>query len=166
MIIREAKDTDRPAIAAIHAASWADSYADILDPQYIQTHLLKDQQDHWNKQPIKTNDVVLIAESDAGAHGFIAIWVGETAYIDNLHVAPTGRSQGLGRKLMQAAAQRLQAQGVTHAELWVVTGNIRAIQFYKRLGARLTDRTKTIDLFGTSTVVQQMCWTSLKSLID
>ena len=85
------------------------------------------------------DDTVLIA----GDAGFIAVWAegdpGFGAYIDNLHVHPERRSSGLGRRLLGEAMRRVADRGESAAYLWVFDGNVRAIEFYRRLGREIVE---------------------------
>jgi len=133
MIIRVATETDRPAIAAVQSASWRSAYTNVLSKEYLDNRLDDDIAAHWRQQEIKDGDVVMVAE-DGDLIGFIAIWVRPTPYIDNLHVLPEFRSQGIGRMLMRTGAKALLDAGQRTAYLWVVAGNTSAIRFYERLG--------------------------------
>jgi hypothetical protein len=56
---------------------------------------------------------------------------------------PNGvRGHGLGAPLHAAALDRLVADGFTHAGLWVLDGNRRALRFYLRHGWIDTGRTR------------------------
>jgi GNAT superfamily N-acetyltransferase len=74
---------------------------------------------------------------------FKAVWAqgdpGFGAYIDNLHVRPERRSGGLGRRLLGKAMRRVAGRGETGAYLWVFDDNVRAIDFYRRLGGEIVE---------------------------
>lgn len=163
-MIRPAADKDRPAIAALQAASWRTAYAGVLDPAYLAAGLAHDLGAHWRDQPIGPQDVVLVAEEDGDLAGFIAVWGGDPPHIDNLHVDPARRSRGLGARLMRAAARTLAERGRDSAHLWVVSSNTRAIAFYRRLGGEITGE-KRIDLYGTPSPATRIDWSSLAPLL-
>jgi ribosomal protein S18 acetylase RimI-like enzyme len=137
--IRRAEQTDRPRLAAVQAASWKDTYREVLPADYLADELDADLDRHWQSIDLTEDDVVLVAE-EGEVIGFIAVWVRPDPYIDNLHVRPGLRSKGVGARLMAAAAERLMAAGHTAAYLWVVAGNDRAIDFYERLGGVRTEQ--------------------------
>ena len=51
-----------------------------------------------------------------------------------LYVAPASWSLGVGRALLQEALDRMAASGFATASLWVMSGNARAIRFYRSAG--------------------------------
>ncbi len=77
----------------------------------------------------RSRDVVLVADDGKRLLGFIAVWVGTgQAYIDNLHIQPALRGQGIGEQLMRAAARRLVRIGHRQADLWAFVANTAALQ--------------------------------------
>jgi len=60
--------------------------------------------------------------------------------IVSLYLLPEYTGQGLGRRLLQAAVERLEQEGCKQACLWVMQQNTRAIGFYTHLGFRPTGR--------------------------
>lgn len=61
-----------------------------------------------------------------------------------IYVRSDQRGRGIGTHLQHAALDRLKALGFTHAVLWVLEGNERAIRFYRRHGW-LADGARRID---------------------
>ncbi len=160
--IRPAGLHDLQAIAAIHAASWKDAYQGILPDDYLRQGVEADLERHWQTVEIRPDDVVLVAE-DNGIAGFIAVWCRQEPFIDNLHVDPARRSQGLGRALMAAAAAHLLGAGQSTAHLWVLEANRRALALYERLGGV---RVETADkaVFGHSLPGIKVQWSDLSIL--
>jgi ribosomal protein S18 acetylase RimI-like enzyme len=130
--IRPAGDTDRQAIAALHAASWRASYANVIAPDYLAA-IDANMARHWAELLLGERDILLLAE-DPGPVGFILAWDGEPGWVNTLHVLPQHRSGGVGAALMAAAARQLRGQGRRALYLDVLTTNTRAIAFYRRLG--------------------------------
>ncbi len=134
MIIRPARSKDLERIAAVHVASWQDSYRGVLPDDYLDELVAEDLARQWRGAEIGPDDVVLIAETALETLGFIAVWCRPDPFIDNLHVLPDHRSGGLGARLMRAAAIALLAKGHKTAHLWLLKGNDEARRFYQRLG--------------------------------
>lgn len=132
MIIRSAGQEDRQAIARLHAASWRDSYSEVIAAHYlaeIDAHMAR----HWSEITLAKDDLLLLAEGER-LLGFLLARDGEPAFVNTLHVLPGYRGEGVGAKLMAEAARRLQVRGRQSLYLDVLTTNHRAIAFYKRLG--------------------------------
>jgi ribosomal protein S18 acetylase RimI-like enzyme len=139
--IRPATVADTDAIAALHASSWRSAYRGIFKDETLGPSLDGERRVHWHGKlgAMTPNDTVLIA----GDVGFIAVWAkgdpGFGAYIDNLHVHPERRSGGLGRRLLGEAMRRVAERGEAGAYLWVFDDNVRAIDFYRRLGGEIVE---------------------------
>ena len=164
MRIRRAADADRPAIAHIHAQSWRDTYRGILPDLLLDDRIEAITADRWESQPIGARDAVLVAEEGGAILGFAATWDGDTAYIDNLHVASEARSRGIGRLLLAETAHHFLAIGRKAAFLNVVAANRRARALYLALGGRpagLEDK----DLYGTLVANERIEWDDLDVLL-
>lgn len=139
--IRMATVADAKTIAALHAASWRSAYRGIFKESTLGPALDGERRIHWSGKlaALVPDDTVLIA----GDLGFIAVWAkgdpGFGAYIDNLHVRPERRSGGLGRRLLGEAMRRVAGRGESGAYLWVFDDNVRAIEFYRRLGGEIVE---------------------------
>jgi ribosomal protein S18 acetylase RimI-like enzyme len=166
MTIRAARDQDRDVIAAIHTASWQDTYRDVLPAELLDDRLSGIMTERWMTQKIGNRDVVLVAEGDDGEIlGFAATWIEEdgSGYIDNLHVRSSARSQGLGRELLRETADQLLRNGIPSGYLHVVASNQRARSLYVRLGGQpgpIEDK----NLYGTIVPNQRIDWSDLSVL--
>ncbi len=163
MRIRPATPNELSAIAAVHAASWRDAYRDMLPDDYLDHQVSDDLARQWRDLEIGPRDVVLVAEQETVV-GFIAVWCRPDPYIDNLHVLPQGRSGGIGKKLMQAAAERLVRQGQSTAYLWVLADNHHAIRFYERLGGERAERTDKA-IFGHELPNFKIVWSDISTML-
>lgn len=75
---------------------------------------------------------VIVATAMAG-------YEGHRGWINYLAVSPDCQRQSLGRKIMEAAEQRLREMGCPKINLQVRTGNQQAIDFYRQLGFQIDD---------------------------
>lgn len=169
--IRDAGEADAETIARLHAASWRVAYRGILPAAYLDGPIDDERRRHWRatlaaKRP---DDIVLIIEDQANSLGFIAVWrVGDPgfeAYIDNLHVRPDLRGNGLGRRLLAAAVARLRAIGCSSVYLWLFEKNAAARRFYETLGGCVEDRS-VIDFAGARISQIRIVWRDLVALLD
>jgi ribosomal protein S18 acetylase RimI-like enzyme len=149
IIIRPATELDAATIAAIHVASWRDAYAQILVPDYLSGDIEADRLAVWSKRLRErpAAQLVDVAVDSAGqAQGFVCgyrdldpAW---GSLIDNLHVLPDTRGQGIGERLLRAAARQLLAKDTgSGLHLWVFEANEAALRFYKRVGGKVVERT-------------------------
>jgi GNAT superfamily N-acetyltransferase len=147
MHIRPANADDVNAVAALHAASWRDAYADILDPAFMAGPIDQDRLAVWTERlrsPIAQQGV-FIAEQDGEPIGFVCVFAGDDpqfgAKVDNLHVRPGHRGGGLGQQLLRHAARWVSENNeATGLYLWVFEANEGGRRFYARLGGQEVER--------------------------
>ncbi len=148
-LVRAAASADMPAIADIHASSWRVAYRGLFPDAFLDGPLVDNRLAHWWGIPdrMTATDRLLIAERRGSPVGFIAGWSstalgcdqGFDLFIDNLHVRPELRGQGIGLQLMRELAAGRRGAARTRAYLWLVDGNHAAYRFYARLGGRDAD---------------------------
>lgn len=136
--------TDATRVAALHAASWQSAYRHILTAEYLHGAVEQERADAWCARLDALDDARqfgVVAEQDGSPVGFVFV-VGHAdarygTLIDNLHVAATHRSAGIGPQLLDAAASEIAIRGWGRAvHLWVYDANVRARAFYARIGGR------------------------------
>ena len=143
---RDAAPEDAEAIAALHAESWRTHYRGILPDAYLDGEARAERQTVWRDAlgAPRPRQLVMVATQEEALAGFVAIFrdgePGFGAEIENLHVRPRLCGQGLGRRLLGAALERLAADGVSSACLWVYDANAAAMRFYQRLGGTADKR--------------------------
>ena len=104
MHFRLALPADTPAIAALHAASWAIAYDHILRADWLAQDMAADRLRVWTERFAVPDPTmrVLLAEDHDGLAGFVCIFLAADphwgSHVDNLHVRP-GR-KGLGLSLI------------------------------------------------------------------
>jgi ribosomal protein S18 acetylase RimI-like enzyme len=158
MIIRDALITDSENIGLLHARSWRTAYRGILSDEYLDNDLETERKQYWHSKllTLTSKDFVLVAEDNNNLLGFAAVLdepeAGYDALIDNLHVQPDIKGQGIGGKLMKAIAERLHASARKSAYLWVLNGNTSAAEFYKSKGGQPADQ--STGKFGNEAVAK------------
>ncbi len=160
--IRRAQALEFPTLARLQIRSWQDAYRGILADDYLDHRVEPDLLARWAEIRPAGDDLILVAEQD-GITGFLTVWCRPAPFIDNLHVVPSRRSEGIGQRLMQAAAAQLVDRGYTTVHLWVAAGNHRAIAFYRRLGGRLGQR-QIQRLYGQDIAAIEVTWDDLAGL--
>lgn len=163
MDIRHATPADHPAIARLHAASWASAYRGMLPDAYLDGPMPEDLARQWT-QPTPQGAFRLVALTNGTLAGFAAaLPQGDTAYLDNLHVDPTQKGQGTGTRLLRAMAIEALDRGFTALDLTVLMENHAARRFYTRLGG-IEGAPFDEDIFGQKTRSCHITWTDLSEL--
>lgn len=76
----------------------------------------------------------LVAADAATIQGFTVIHGGKTGHVITIDVSPHARRLGVGSLLLQAAEERLAANGSGMVGLETAVDNLSALAFYKRHG--------------------------------
>jgi ribosomal protein S18 acetylase RimI-like enzyme len=106
-------EPDDQHIASIHCLSWQDAYRDILDQAFLDGPIEEDRMSLWSKRlgDPPSSQITSLAERDTEPVGFICAFSDADAQwsslINNIHVKPGLRGQGVGRYLLRAAAQTI-----------------------------------------------------------
>lgn len=156
VVVRPSRLADSEELGSVHVAAWQSAYRGIvpddhldgLDPAANARRRRRNFAD-----PARTG-TELVAELDGRIVGFsyfgpprddVADGWGEL-WVINLH--PDVWRQGIGTTLFAAAVDGLRKRGYRHGYLWVIDGNQRALEFYRRQGWHPDGVTKTDLRFG------------------
>jgi ribosomal protein S18 acetylase RimI-like enzyme len=139
--IQIAQQQDFAAIAAVHAVSWRNSYRGILSDEYLNDELESERLSVWKRRlefP-KTNQYVIVAKQESHIVGFACAFGCQDelmgTMLDNLHVLPSQKGKGIGRKLVRDVAfwsDRCYPNKDLY--LCVFEQNLLARRFYEGLG--------------------------------
>ncbi|MGY3108316.1 MULTISPECIES: N-acetyltransferase family protein [unclassified Bradyrhizobium] len=145
IVIRPATEVDAAEIAAIHVASWRDTYASIFSPEFLSGQIEADRLAIWSQRLCdrRSDQLVNVAMCTTGRiQGFICgycdfdpVW---GSLVANLHVLPEARGQSIGERLFRSVVREVaERQSKLGLYLWVYEANEAALRFYKRLGGRV-----------------------------
>ncbi|HYD38702.1 MAG TPA: GNAT family N-acetyltransferase [Allosphingosinicella sp.] len=141
VILRRAGPDDWAAVAAIHSASWRTAYRGIYPDSYLDEEATEERRRHWRSALAAMDpeiDAVFLAEAGGEAVGFACVRIEAEAagpLLDNLHVLPERKGEGIGRRLIREAARWLAAKRPEAAlQLGVWKDNEAARSFYAHLG--------------------------------
>jgi GNAT superfamily N-acetyltransferase len=141
-------------VAPMHAASWRATYRGIFDDAYLDHQVDADRLQYWQTRvpQLATGVGEIFLATVAGVPaGFLCIEIGPErssgAFLDNLHVLPHVRGQGVGKLLVDAASRWALKHGESQLYLLVYEDNLQARQFYAHEGWRAVAR-KMDDLPG------------------
>jgi len=172
MTIRLAELADADTVARLHAHSWQTAYRGILRDEFLEGPVHEDRRVLWHSRLSEVNraDQFVLVDEHAGeirgfACGFLDADPEWGCLLDNLHVVPELKGQGLGRQLMREVAQRVvQSQSIRRLHLWAYEQNLTARRFYERLGGVITLRQPKPAPDGTEVNEVRYCWSELSGL--
>jgi len=135
------QEADLETVARIQALSWRDTYRGILGDAYLDREVLAERSAHWRAawdRP-EPGRIGLVALERGTAQGFINGEGGTDprwgTLLDNLHVLPGSRGQGIGTRLVRAFTEAaLERWPGDPVQLWCFERNLRARAYYERLG--------------------------------
>ncbi|MCE8006732.1 GNAT family N-acetyltransferase [Aestuariivita sp.] len=164
MLIRPAKETDLPHIAALHLSNWRHDYRDQLPATLLGDPLDAKMGRAWASLPGQRS-LVRVAEGRSGLLGFCLIHLDdpEGPLLESLHIAATARGQGVGRALMAHAARDLLAQGFEGMWLCVFADNGSARAVYARMGGR-EGAVRDVTVLGHPVRSVPVHWSDLSAL--
>jgi GNAT superfamily N-acetyltransferase len=173
VIVRIAKAADAHAIAMLHAESWRSAYRGILSDAFLDGPIFAERRALWEARlsgepPIPSQHVAL-AERDGEATAFVCVQLDADptwgALLDNLHVSPSAKGLGLGRRLMaEAATWVLRQRPDSRLHLWVYEQNLPARRFYEHLGGVANEQGLHEAPDGSRAKAVRYGWTDLERL--
>lgn len=151
MEFREATETDLESIRRVAAASLDASYAESLGEDVVYRLTEGWYTEEQLRERLEDDSVLyVVAESDGELRGFCEIELTEpeksVGEIQWLHVHPEERGQGVGRKLLERAEERILDSGAKRIEGVVLDANEAGNAFYREHGyTRVGEHGVTID---------------------
>lgn len=143
-MIRRALPTDAGAIAQVHVSSWQEAYRDLMPARYLNAlnATLVQREAHWSRLIASGESNTWVAKLDQQVVGWISVGASrdddaagaDTGEVMALYVLARYWQTGVGLALWRAGVQDLMERGFERLTLWVLTGNERAIRFYRKAG--------------------------------
>lgn len=163
--IRAATPSDAAAIAAVHVASWRETYAGLMPEAILSALSVSERAVRWThtlgEAASPDGASVFVAERQDEVVGFASagpqrdrslLAQGFTGDISAIYLLQRAQEAGAGRRLMAAAARALHDRGHRAASLWVLRENQPARRFYERLGGEQVGEKE--DRRGATTLVE------------
>ena len=170
MTYRKAKKDEAQAIAILHAQSWQIAYKNILSDAFLEKEVLPNRLHLWSERFAKRekNRWIYVAVDKQVLKGFVCVYGNDDpkwgALIDNLHVLPELKGQGIGKRLMQEAAKWVTDNYPNpRFYLWVYENNHEARRFYEKMGGENVEMELYENADGSSSNVLRYAWHRLKT---
>jgi GNAT superfamily N-acetyltransferase len=140
---------DAAAIGAVHVAAWRSTYPGILPDEFLSRMSPIRQARHYEAS-IAAGACVIVAAPNTGSPRLVGFTTAGRARtgslgdgeIETLYVLDDWRENGIGRRLLHAAAKDLAGRGCKSAFLWVLRENPSRF-FYQHLGGQPTAHGET-----------------------
>jgi ribosomal protein S18 acetylase RimI-like enzyme len=170
--IRKAVPADAAGIARAHIDSWRTTYKGLIADAVLQGLSCERRTERWRQDlsDPQNTDFAFVAESEAGEIlGFVSAGPersGDPDYrgeVMAIYLVQPAQGQGIGRRLMQAAAAELLERGYSSMLLWVLRDNTPSRKFYEALGGTSL-REQTIEIGGREYLEVAYGWRDLAGL--
>jgi GNAT superfamily N-acetyltransferase len=166
-----AASRDASAIAALHAESWRSAYRGLYPDEFLDGPILDERLRFWKERmsaPNPERQRVIGAMADGQLVGFACVLLdAEPAWsplLDNLHVKPSYKGQGIGALLLSASRDWVaRAAPGEPMHLWVMEGNLPARRFYDRQGGTVAERSIVDDGPAKGQPVMRYVWPPLSA---
>jgi GNAT superfamily N-acetyltransferase len=144
MLVRWAQPADAHALAQLHTTSWRLTYRGQLTDAFLDGPVFEDRLTLWTGRlanPSLHQAIIWVATLADDVVGLACAFAHHDerwgTLLENLHVAPDHKRQGIGQLLFDAvrqwADQSTQSQWL---HLWVLASNHPAQHFYQQLDAQ------------------------------
>jgi ribosomal protein S18 acetylase RimI-like enzyme len=137
-------------IAPLHAKSWQSAYRGIMPDHFLDFVVEGERLSHWRRRVAELREgsgEIFLARLNDDPVGFICIesnTVEETgytgAYVNNLHVLPHLKRQGIGSALLRAGEEWARKHDYDRLFLFVFEDNLQAREFYRADGWHAVER--------------------------
>jgi GNAT superfamily N-acetyltransferase len=152
--LRPAGVEDAAAIGRVHVESWRTTYPGLLPDSYLASMDAADHAGRWERLLSQRGlrHVALVAELEGEVVGFASAGPdrdGDRVFDGELYaiyLLEREQGRGVGRTLVEAAADGLAQRGMQGMRVWVLRDNGPARGFYEHLGGLyLRERTLEFD---------------------
>ncbi len=166
--------SDADAIADLHTRSRQDAYRGLYGDHYLDHQLPAISRAVWRERfqdYAPSTDLILAAMDDtvpvALAYASFRVNPDVGLLVDNLHVAPERKGQGLGSRLLSKVARWLRDEHAGAAlHLEVYAPNADALGFYARKGGVEVARYRETPPGGREVEVARFRWSRPEDLLS
>lgn len=157
LVIRPMLPEDVAAKGYVHWKSWQETYPGMVDADYLSRLTLEKCVDMAKQWP----DNILVALLDGEVVGFSAYGtcrsedLPDSGEVFAVYVLKKAQKMGIGRKLMDAAFEKLKSFDTI--AIWALDQNRNAIAFYEHYGFRLDGASQQLKMGTYRTEVRLVC---------
>ncbi len=154
MIIREAKESDIPALSKVAKKTYTETFGDGLTTEQLTTVLETTRSETYFKSIIN-KDTIIVALINDKLIGYIQI--SDIRYktkkiktskkdqaIHSIYILPDYQSKGIGKTLMDTAFNHPRIKKANRIFIDVYEKNTRALNFYKKYGFKTAGNVEVI----------------------
>tara|TARA_B110001454_G_scaffold192721_1_gene193211 strand:- start:621 stop:1181 length:561 start_codon:yes stop_codon:yes gene_type:complete len=142
-LVRLAQPDDAHALAQLHSASWRQAYRGQMTDAFLDGPVFEDRLALWTGRLLNPSprQAVWVATRDDTVVGLACAFAHHDerwgTLLENLHVTPDHKRQGIGQLLFDAVRQWANQSAPGHwLHLWVLASNHTAQRFYQQLDAQ------------------------------
>ena len=171
--IRPAEVKDAKGIAYVHVTAWQDTYRGLMPDSVLDTLSVERRTRQWKETLEDISNPyhpTLVAESGRKIIGFANYGQEResdpeyTGELFAIYILNAYQGQGIGRKLVQKAAEDLLALKLMSMLVWVLSDNPYQ-KFYERLGGVYL-RAKSIPIGDTLLTEKAYGWKDIRPLAE
>ena len=159
------KIDDARAVAEIHTKSWQFAYKGIVPQDFLDAIDTNKREEKWAKGFIDNPSLIrLVAKDDNDSIlGFVCGLKcrDNNPQIDSelwaIYVNPDKTQYGIGKSLFKSFTDELKNQGFSTMNVWVLEDNKIARSFYEKMGGKLSDHAKEIEIDGKKLIELLNC---------
>lgn len=139
---RDANSADAPALRALFAESFVETFGHLYRPADLQEFLETNSMAKWERNLSDAQVAIRIAEAEGELAGFVELAPKQLPYetsapaieLRRLYLRSSAHGRGIADELMRWALREATARGAQEIVLSVYVDNHRARRFYERYG--------------------------------
>ena len=148
VVLLPAGPEDAGAVAALHVTSWRSAYRGLVPDEFLAGPVEADRRMLWESRLATPDEGRLVLKAVDGNDAMVGFTCvlrdADPAWgplLDNLHVTPALKGQGIGARLLAASREWSSAVAPGRPmHLWVIEGNSQARHFYDRERGEIVER--------------------------
>ena len=172
--IRPARLEDASGIAKVQVDSWRSTYKGLIAGEFLTGLSYDGRSQYWSQNLTAPQKVRFLKVAETGPGEIVGFGFaepereGDMLYqgeIYAIYLFQQAQGQGLGRKLILTAMQKLCGRCFSSMLLWILKDNLAARKFYEAVGGD-TLREKPVEIGSQILVEVAYGWKNLPALVS